>query len=108
LTIDAAIQTAAYDLLQKNETPGAVIVQDPRNGHLLAMASWPSFDPNLFPAGINRADWRRLENDPESPLTNRATTAAAPGLIARIIPARPPWWRSDREIHKCPPSTSRR
>ena len=53
LTIDRSIQALAESSLQQalkdNHSPsGSVIITDPRNGEILAMASYPNFDPNSF------------------------------------------------------------
>jgi len=53
LTIDREIQTRAEDILgrlvqEKRGTAGSVIVQDPRSGKILAMANYPTFNPNSY------------------------------------------------------------
>ena len=61
---------------------GVVVVMNPQNGEILAMASYPTFDPNLFsqrlgtPAG--RAEARKLLLDPMFPLYNRAIRGRYP------------------------------
>ena len=70
LSIDARLQRAAQDALAGR--PGAVVAIDPRNGEVLALASAPSFDPNLFVNGIGRADYAALMDNPDKPLLNRA------------------------------------
>ena len=70
LSIDARLQRAAQDALAGR--PGAVVAIDPRNGEVLALASAPSFDPNLFVNGIAHADYAALLNNPDKPLLNRA------------------------------------
>ncbi|HEY7872023.1 MAG TPA: penicillin-binding protein 2, partial [Rudaea sp.] len=70
LSIDARLQRVAFDALSGR--PGAVAAIDPRNGEVLALASAPSFDPNLFVNGIGRADYAALMNNPDKPLLDRA------------------------------------
>jgi len=45
LNIDADLQRAAYEALKKRGCRGAVVLVDPNDGAILAMASYPSFDP---------------------------------------------------------------
>jgi len=70
LSIDARLQRTAQDALAGR--PGAVVAIDPHNGEVLALASAPSFDPNLFVNGIAHADYAALLNNPDKPLLNRA------------------------------------
>jgi penicillin-binding protein 2 len=84
LTIDAKVQRLAEELL--GEQAGAVIVSNPRNGEVLAMASKPGFDPNLFVDGISYKDWDRLLKDKLHPLQNRAIQGRyPPGSIFKIV-----------------------
>ncbi len=46
LTLDVRLQQAAEDALAKTGKPGAIVALDPRNGEVLALASWPTFNPN--------------------------------------------------------------
>lgn len=70
LTVDARLQHAAMEALAGR--PGAVVAIDPRDGEVLALASAPSFDPNLFVNGIGRADYAALTSNPDKPLLDRA------------------------------------
>jgi penicillin-binding protein 2 len=70
LTIDSGLQELAQRALGHQK--GAVVALDPRNGEILAFASSPSFDPNLFVSGIKQADYNALKNAPGNPLYNRA------------------------------------
>lgn len=70
LSIDLDLQRAAEDAL--GDRVGAVVALDPNNGDVLAMASRPSFDPNLFNGGIRRDDWQELMQHPRKPMTQRA------------------------------------
>lgn len=79
LTLDLALQKVADQAL--GERHGAVVLLDPHDGDILAMASHPSFDPNTLDA-----DWERLKTDPEAPLLNRATQGRyAPGSIFKTV-----------------------
>jgi penicillin-binding protein 2 len=55
-------------------TGGAIVVLDPTDGHLLALASYPAFDPKLFLEPLSSREYRRrfLLPDRNYPLTNRA------------------------------------
>jgi len=53
LTVDSSIQSIAYAALaegmrKQQAKSGSVVVMDPNNGDILAMVSWPSFNPNNF------------------------------------------------------------
>jgi penicillin-binding protein 2 len=88
LTLDARIQQAAERALAKvsPEVRGAVVVMDPRNGDLLALASAPAYDPALFLRPITRTNWDRLNDPATRPQINRALQENyAPGSIFKII-----------------------
>ena len=86
LSIDIRIQRLAEAAIL--EQRGAVVVIDPRNGDLLAMASSPSFDPNLFSPRLIGSDFRRLRDDPGRPFFNRAIAGVyAPGSIFKPVVA---------------------
>lgn len=85
LTIDAKIQKAAEDGLQhaiskakalnNKATAGCVVVLDCTNGEILAMASYPEFDPSIFVGGISNADWEALSSEASGyPLMDRAVS----------------------------------
>lgn len=71
LTIDFDIQQKCEELLAGRE--GAIVVLDPRNGEVLAMASYPDYDPNRFINRFTPEEWLELINSSEYPLENRAT-----------------------------------
>src|SRR5437870_1320779 len=82
-TIDLDLQEAAEEQLQKSVTKrGVIVAMDPNNGEILAMASYPTFDPNLFSQRITtkagRAEYNALLTDPQTPLLNRAIQAKYP------------------------------
>jgi penicillin-binding protein 2 len=83
LTIDSELQLAAEDQLRKSpQGRGVIIAMDPNNGEILALASAPTFDPNLFSQRITskegRAEYQKLLNDPDRPLLNRAVQGRYP------------------------------
>jgi penicillin-binding protein 2 len=82
-TIDLDLQHAAEDQLANSATKrGVLIAMDPNNGEIFALASAPTFDPNLFSQRITtkegRAEYAALLNDPETPLINRAVQSRYP------------------------------
>ncbi len=84
LTIDARIQKIAEDALSRAHLPagkqlrGAVVVLDPRNGEVLALVSWPAFDPNIFNHGTDAVLVNAVLQNPLSPMLNRALGARYP------------------------------
>jgi penicillin-binding protein 2 len=76
LTIDLGLQATAEAALQGRR--GAVVALDPRNGHVLALASVPGYDPNLFSMGLSAAQYRALQEDIDQPLFNRALRGQYP------------------------------
>lgn len=119
LTIDLELQKTAENALEKallaiqkggtfqsewgnrkygkqypNANVGAVAALDVKTGDVLAMASYPDFNPNLFAAGITKKDWKSLQatnvRDPLSPrpLFNVvARTAVQPGSTFKLVTA---------------------
>ena len=86
LTIDYDLQVAAEQSLAGRK--GAVVALDPRTGEVLALASRPAPDPNQFAVRVPREEWKRLNEDPDRPLLNRAIQAQlAPGSVFKIIMA---------------------
>lgn len=76
LTLDSRLQRIAEEALDGYS--GAIVVLDPRSGEVLAMASQPTYDPNLFVNGIASADYAALRDNPERPLFNRALSGQYP------------------------------
>ena len=88
LTVDARIQTIVEGTLrQAGVGRGAVVVVDPRNGDILAMASVPNYDPNVFIPKISEEDMTRLDEDITDPLVNRAVQPFAPGSTYKTVSA---------------------
>ena len=73
---------------QYNVPGGAVVVLNAKNGEILSIASFPTYDPGIFSGGISSEDWTYL-NDAENyyPLNNRAVMSYAPGSVFKLITA---------------------
>ncbi len=76
LNIDLDLQKVALDALGENQ--GAVVAIEPATGGILALASKPGFDPNLFVEGISSKAYNALRDDPRKPLYNRAIQGTYP------------------------------
>jgi penicillin-binding protein 2 len=82
-TIDLDLQEVAEEQLRNSPSKrGVIVAMDPNNGEILAMASAPSYDPNLFSQRITTKEGRReyaaLLTDPKTPLYNRAIQGRYP------------------------------
>ncbi len=105
LTIDVDLQAHAERLLEAkihdlrgrrdkdnnrlNAPQGSVVIQDPKNGQILAMASYPDYDPTTTANGISQAQWAAYQ-DPNSglPLNNWALSGTyAPGSTFKLYTA---------------------
>ncbi|PIQ46100.1 MAG: penicillin-binding protein 2 [Deltaproteobacteria bacterium CG12_big_fil_rev_8_21_14_0_65_43_10] len=86
LTIELDIQKLAEKALA--DMIGTVIVMDPNTGDILALASSPSFNPNMFSLGISSKEWECLVSNPNNPLANKAIQGQyPPGSVYKIITA---------------------
>jgi penicillin-binding protein 2 len=82
-TIDLDLQQAAEEQLRKSpKGRGVIVAMDPNNGEILAFASAPVFDPNLFSQRITtkegRAEYQKLLTDPDRPLLDRGIQGRYP------------------------------
>ncbi|GAA3092490.1 penicillin-binding protein A [Streptosporangium carneum] len=89
LTVDPRAQRAAYEGLRATGLRGAAVAIEPATGAILAMASFPSYDPNVYTtfnaAKLDRAD-RLLRNDAREPLLNRAIQRNyPPGSTFKVV-----------------------
>lgn len=83
LNIDANLQKAVYDALEKSiknigSKKGAAVVMDPNTGAVLALVSYPAYDDNIFSSQISQADFNKVLNDPTQPFFDRAISAQYP------------------------------
>ena len=86
LTIDAKLQSYCEARLEGESA--AAIVMDVETGDIRAIASAPSFDPNLFVRGISVADWTRLNEDIYRPLSAKTVQGTyPPGSTFKMVTA---------------------
>lgn len=100
LTIDQELQQIAQDALTRRinivnaeaqqviTQQGVVIAMDPRNGEILAMVSWPSYDNTRFARAIDGEYYFKILDDPLRPLVNHAIGALyPPGSVWKLVTA---------------------
>ncbi|MFT3690775.1 penicillin-binding protein 2 [Paenirhodobacter sp.] len=86
LTLDARLQNFAHERM-KGESAAAVVM-DVTNGDILAIASDPSFDPNMFVRGISSADYKALMENDHRPLADKSVQGLyPPGSTFKIVTA---------------------
>ena len=87
LNIDIGLQQMVRQRLMENPSAAAVVM-DIHNGAVYALASHPSYDPNLFTYGIAQDDWDALNKDEHTPLLNKVASGTyAPGSTFKMITA---------------------
>jgi penicillin-binding protein A len=89
LTINSVAQQAAYAALKATGLPSGVVAIQPSTGAILALASYPSFNPNKLATfngkALNQADQKYL-NSPQHPLLNRAINETfPPGSTFKVV-----------------------
>lgn len=77
-SIDLEMQRICEELLAEKVKRGAMVVMDVRNGDIMALASFPQFDPNDFIPAISQEKYAALVNDPAKPLYPRAFRGTYP------------------------------
>lgn len=97
LTIDVDVQKAAETALGTRK--GAIVALNPANGAVLAMASYPSFDPNIFSSSVTTEVWEELQAE-GNPFLNMALRAFPPASTFKIVTD-----TAGMESGKYPPNT---
>ena len=97
LTIDLELQKAAEAALGTRK--GSIVVLDPHNGAVLAMASYPRFDPNMFSSAVTPQMWQELQAK-GNPFLNMALRGFPPASTFKIVTA-----TAGMESGKYPPKT---
>ena len=102
LTIDSKLQQIAENALEANiekiksggfgsvynATGGSCVVMNVRTGEVLALASYPDYNPQSFNDGISVEEWNSYNNNPSHPLLNKAIQSAyAPGSTFKMVTA---------------------
>ena len=95
LFLDSELQQKAYAALaakigdpESTATGGAIVAQNPIDGSVLALVSYPGFDPNQLSGGISQEELAELNQNPNFPFFNRAISAAyPPGSTFKLVTA---------------------
>lgn len=107
-SIDLEMQRICEDLLAEKVKSGAMVVMDVRNGDIMAMASYPQFDPNQFIPSISQENYAALVEDPTKPLFPRAYRASYPPASTFKIPVALGFLESGyvttNDVYPCPSS----
>ena len=86
LTIDADVQNFVQARL--GDESASAVVMDVETGDIIAIASSPSFDPNLFVRGISHADYNALTENDHRPLANKTVQGLyPPGSTFKMVTA---------------------
>ena len=83
LTIDLELQKATEEALEKSGISSTAIAVNPNTGEILALASYPNFDPNTFTKPVSVNIWKSLLS--KKAFLNRALLAYVPGSIWKPI-----------------------
>jgi peptidoglycan glycosyltransferase len=83
-SLDPAVQAAAFNGLKATGQPGAAVAIVPSTGQVVALASWPSFNPNAAVLGTKA--WLKTLHAPDAPLLDRVTQGLyPPGSTFKVI-----------------------
>ncbi|NPA41142.1 MAG: penicillin-binding protein 2 [Aquificae bacterium] len=82
LTVDARIQKIVEDVFYESGQPaGAVVLLNAKTGEVLALASFPGYDPNMV-----YKDWKKITKNKLKPMFNRATSGRYPPASVLKVP----------------------
>ncbi|MFP6639230.1 MAG: penicillin-binding protein 2 [Myxococcota bacterium] len=123
LTLDLDLQRVAEQVFRSEDPDqpdpmGALVAMDPRTGEVLALVSRPTYDPNDFSGGIDKAAWNALISHEWRPLRNRAISDQYPpgstykpivaiaGLSEGLLDPHekvhcPGYYRLGRRVYRC-------
>ena len=97
ITLDLDVQKVAESALGQRK--GGIVALDPRDGSVLAMVSYPGFDPNIFSKRITPEIWQQLQGK-GNPFVNRAMRGFPPASTFKVVTA-----TAGMESGKYPPNT---
>ncbi|ARQ05749.1 PBP2a family beta-lactam-resistant peptidoglycan transpeptidase MecB [Macrococcoides canis] len=83
LTIDSKVQRSIYSHLKEDN--GSGVAMNPKTGELLALVSYPAYDPYEFMFGISDENYKKIVNDKKEPLLNKFQTTSSPGSTQKLI-----------------------
>lgn len=84
-TLDVRLQELAEKALEAKAKRGAIVIIEPNTGDILALASWPTYNPNSFIPNISAEKFKELQDDPNIPLLPRAFRSSyPPGSVFKV------------------------
>jgi len=100
LALDTELQRVTEQALEQaiadSKRTAAAVMMDVQTGEILALASKPSLDANIWTEAIPPEEWKRIHNDPRRPMRNTAIAGEyPPGSIFKIISATAAWQTTD-------------
>jgi len=88
LTLDGPVQAAGEAAMAERGLPGGFITMDVHTGEILALGSFPTFEPSLFTRPLSQAQVNETYRNPAAPLTDRAIAGQYPtGSTFKLITA---------------------
>ncbi|MFY9082556.1 penicillin-binding transpeptidase domain-containing protein, partial [Aliarcobacter butzleri] len=83
ISIDIKLQRYLQELFDGKS--GSIVVMDARNGEIIAAASFPEYDSNIFARGISQNEWNQMRNDFNHPFTNKIINGLyPPGSVIKM------------------------
>eukprot|EP00210_Caulerpa_lentillifera_P008965 g8556.t1 len=84
LSVNVDLQNYITKRFEREHTSGGVVVMK-QNGEILALCSFPSYDPNLLTENFDQATWNKLVNRLHHPMSNKTISGVfAPGSVIKM------------------------
>ncbi|MBS3948925.1 MAG: hypothetical protein KGZ57_11635 [Dethiobacter sp.] len=84
-TLDSRLQATVERLGYRHLTSGAIVVLEPQNGDILALASFPAFDQASLHSGVSPEEFAKLTENRYAPFVNKAIAAYPPGSVFKVV-----------------------